>query len=78
MVSGGRRCPEATECFLKGFELGFRPILYLVMLLVMVGITLFALGFIAELIVILIERLQEMVKISTNQLLDKKNTGIDE
>ena len=61
-----------------GFELGFRPILYLVMLLVMVGITLFALGFIAELIVILIERLQEMVKISTNQLLDKKNTGIDE
>lgn len=44
------------------FQAGFRPVLYLVMLLIMVGVNLFALGFIAELVVIVNERIETFEK----------------
>ena len=44
------------------FQAGFRPILYLIMLLIMVGVNLFALGFIAELIVMANERIEALEK----------------
>jgi len=43
-----------------GFDLGFRPLLYLVMLLVISGLVLFAVGFLAEIIAILYEQLNEL------------------
>ncbi|MBF0225193.1 MAG: glycosyltransferase family 2 protein [Desulfobacterales bacterium] len=44
------------------FQAGFRPLLYLVMLLIMIGVNFFALGFIAELIVMLRERIEKLEK----------------
>jgi dolichol-phosphate mannosyltransferase len=52
------------------FHAGFRPVLYLVMLLIMVGVNLFALGFIAELVVTVRERL-EMLEKNIPKLIDK-------
>ncbi len=48
------------------FQAGFRPVLYLVMLLIMVGVNLFALGFIAELLVIVNERVEAIEKAHQN------------
>ncbi|HAV92512.1 TPA: hypothetical protein DCW38_04950 [candidate division WOR-3 bacterium] len=44
------------------FNLGFRPLLYLVMLLILSGLMLFAIGFIAELMAIVFEEMEEMKK----------------
>ncbi len=40
------------------FQAGFRPILYLVMLLITVGFNLFALGFLAELVLMVREKVE--------------------
>ncbi|MGE3062348.1 MAG: glycosyltransferase family 2 protein [bacterium] len=45
-----------------GFNLGFRPLLYLVMLLILSGLVLFAIGFIAELMAIIFEEVEEIKK----------------
>jgi len=45
-----------------GFNLGFRPLLYLVMLLVLSGLVLFAIGFMAELMAIIFEEVENIKK----------------
>jgi glycosyltransferase involved in cell wall biosynthesis len=60
-------CEIAARVF---FHSGFRPVLYLVMLLIMVGVNLFALGFIAELVVSIRER-TEMVERKLSKLGDE-------
>jgi glycosyltransferase involved in cell wall biosynthesis len=49
-----------VEIILRILGHGFRPILYLVMLLVMVGVMLFALGFLAEMIAGMSDRLNRL------------------
>ena len=44
------------------FNLGFRPLLYLVILLVLSGLVLFAIGFIAELMAIIFEEIEDIKK----------------
>ncbi|MDD3802861.1 MAG: glycosyltransferase family 2 protein [bacterium] len=43
-----------------GFNLGFRPLLYLVMLLILSGLLVFAIGFIAELMAIIFEEVEDI------------------
>lgn len=45
-----------------GYNLGFRPLLYLVMLLVLSGLVLFAIGFLAETIAIIYEEVESIKK----------------
>ena len=51
------------------FQAGFRPVLYLVMLLITVGFNLFALGFIAELMVIANEKIESLEKEHRSQII---------
>ena len=44
------------------FHHGYRPILYLTMLLIIAGLLLFAMGFLAEVITTLLERMERIEK----------------
>lgn len=60
LLTGGVLTGIAALILRFGFDMGFRPLLYLVMLLVISGLVLFTVGFLAEITAILYEQLNDI------------------